>query len=114
MVRLTFFKVEGGMPAASIVPYFGYFSYQRSLTQNLCCCDWLSGFVQGSLIPWIVLELIMGTSSFDVTWMPMIHLGVFFSVVFIYDWLKDEHHNSKNAKDADWDEDSDDEPNVLV
>jgi hypothetical protein len=44
----------------------------------------------------------------------MIHLGVFFSVVFIYDWLKDEHHNSKNAKDADWDEDSDDEPNVLV
>jgi hypothetical protein len=82
-------------------------------------------------MPWILLEWFVGTSSFEQMWMPMFHLGVFFVVVYLYDWMKDNddvvvvfvvesHHYSKCVDDnvdhqkEEEEEDVDDDPIFLV
>ena len=45
--------------------------------------------MQGSLIPWVLLEVYVGNPSLDVYWMPTAHMLVFFAVVHVYDWLQD-------------------------
>jgi hypothetical protein len=86
----------------------------------------INGFVQGSLMPWIFLELYIGNPSFDVYWMPTTHLMVFFAVVYIYDWMADptssaaaslsvQHRNHCAERyGEDIDDDDDDGSNFLV
>lgn len=72
----------------------------------------INGFVQGSLMPWIFLELYIGNPSFDVYWMPTTHLIVFFAVIYIYDWMADSAPLSHGVDEVD--EDDDDGTNYLV
>lgn len=67
-------------------------------------------------MPWIILELYVGTASFDVIWMPVVHLGVFLAVVFIYDWMKDELGSSTKTMGivGEGDNEDDNESNSLV
>jgi hypothetical protein len=86
----------------------------------------INGFVQGSLIPWIFLEMYLGNPGFDIYWMPTTHLIVFFAVVFIYDWMNDdvsnkcrsygddENDGNNDHNDKVDDDDYDDDINYLV
>lgn len=77
----------------------------------------INGFVQGSLMPWIILEFFMGHPSMDVYWMPTTHLVVFFAVVFIYDWMSDDVPTAQrrpSVTDSNESDDEDDGANFLV
>ncbi|KAG7360987.1 hypothetical protein IV203_036087 [Nitzschia inconspicua] len=77
----------------------------------------INGFVQGSLMPWIVLELHVGTwTSLELVWMPMVHLCVFLVVVFTYDWMEDEVSTDKigSGKDVGDEDDNEDEVYALL
>lgn len=73
-----------------------------------------TGFVQGSLLPWVILEFYVGNPSMDVYWMPTTHMLVFFAVVHVYDWLQDVPAQKEAEVGGDLGCDDDDESVLLV
>ena len=81
----------------------------HSVTRRTCFLRiffFINGFVQGSLLPWVLLEFYVGNPSFDVYWMPTTHMLVFFAVVHVYDWLQDVPASQEDGSDEGYEEES--------
>jgi hypothetical protein len=106
MIQILIWFVYNLSLAVYLIVWFAMMTLAISKVGWRCISTWLSlrsnrrtcflktfffinGFVQGSLMPWIFLEVYIGNPSFDVYWMPTTHLLAFFAVVHIYDWMKD-------------------------